>query len=222
MVVDLTGNIVPNFAVEIRQPSPATPSFSAEAQPSPLRILTDKTGQFSVMLPPGSYQVCIHRYPKSCRGVVVESAMVLPEYLTLTLDRHDEVFDLDLPEGRFRALAGPDAENCGSVKVNEPRSPATACANRAFKRHHAFFVVYYEHGIDSIVARGIASNPNRKLYAVSYDSMGMDTDHLRPGETMPDGFHTFVIPCSEPIRVHVSRTGQLTCRAYGRWLETAD
>jgi hypothetical protein len=152
----------------------------------------------------------------------VQPDSVSPDYLTLKINPSEEILNPELPDYRFRALAGLNAENCGHVKIKESRAKATACARGAVKHHKPFYVIYDEAGIDSIIAGGMAGNSDGKLYSITFDSMGMSDDHLPPGSTMPDGFHTLVIPCSQPVRVRVTRTGQLTCFAGGSWVKKDD
>jgi hypothetical protein len=69
----------------------------------------------------------------------------------------------------LRELAGPEAVDCGRVRVRESPDRATQCA---FKAQKPFYVRYDIQGIDSAVAGGLAAATVEKVYAVEFDSMG--------------------------------------------------
>src|SRR4051794_27023592 len=56
MVVDHAGNLVPNFIVEIRARASGSSISVPEKQPRASEVQTDRNGQFSVPLAPGSYE----------------------------------------------------------------------------------------------------------------------------------------------------------------------
>jgi hypothetical protein len=208
MVVDHVGAVVPHLTVEI---SVHAGSAGEKAEPLPVvKLEADPQGGFSAALPPGTYQVCVLLFPRSCREVVLENA-VAPEYLVLKIKPWEEVHDETLPESRFQKIAGHGAQNCGRVKVNQDRRPATACALRAFQHHKPFYVIYDEMGIDSFIATGMARNTADEPYIVDYDSMGIGGDPLPPRDTAPDGSYTIVMPCSRPLRIFVNEEGELDC-----------
>ncbi len=220
MVVDPTGSVVPNFTVEIR-PAASANSTPTHTTASPmLRAQTNREGEFSANLPPGLYEICVARFSKSCRTVIVEEAPKTPEYLRLEIHPSDDHASSELLDSHIRAIAGPGARDCGRVQRKDSPKRATACALRAYKSRKAFYVRYDAKGIsDSDVASAMAGDSSGKVYSLGFDSMGMDTDHLPPGATMPDGFHTIIIPCSQPVRLRVTRTGgELICFANDRWL----
>jgi hypothetical protein len=207
MVVDHTGALVPNFAVEIS----AHPTGTAAAQPEKSAAIstnTDQYGQFSASLLPGSYVVCVPRYPKSCRTIEIK-ASVMPESVTLKISPADEIPDPTLPESRFQKIAGPSAKNCGPVPMDKNIGQATACAMRAFKHHKPFYVIYDGHCMDCFSAHGVAWNSKGEPNSVYYDSMGLSGPS--PGSSMPDGFHTVVMPCSQPVRVYINEALELDC-----------
>jgi hypothetical protein len=110
--------------------------------------------------------------------------------------------------------------DCGRVERKESPKRATACALRAYKNHKGFYVRYDEKGIgDSESTHGIAGDTSGSVFYVSFDSMGLNNEHLPPGATMPDGFHTIIYPCPQPARLRASRgTGERNCFAGDRWL----
>jgi hypothetical protein len=209
MVVDHTGAVVQGVGVEISAREKNGGSQHG-AQVVPNKLETDAQGQFSVALPPGSYQLCVSRFPNSCRLVVLKTE-VAPEYLVLNIKPWEEVNDPTLPESRFQKIAGPSAQNCGHVQVNEDRRPATACAMSALQQRRPFYVIYDEMGVDSYVVQGMAWNAIGEPYLVEYDSMGIGSYPLPPRDTMPDGSHTIVTPCSLPLRLYINDQGEPDC-----------
>lgn len=207
-VVDHTGAVVANFSVEISVHSAGTAAAQPE-KPAAISAKTDEHGQFSASLLAGSYDVCVPRYPKSCRTIEIK-ASVTTESLVLKISPGDEIPDPTLPESRFQKIAGPSAKNCGYVLLDKDPGQATACAMRAFKHHKPFYVIYDDHCIDCVSAVGLAWNSKDEPYLVYYDSMGISNDPS-PGSSMPDGFHTLVVPCSQPVRVYINETGDLDC-----------
>jgi hypothetical protein len=209
-VVDTFGAVVANLAVKISARPVGSATAQAENQPAAITVQTDYYGQFSASLLPGSYDVCVPRFPASCRTVEIRPS-VMPENLVLKIIPVDEVLDSTLPDSRFQKIAGPSANNCGHVILDKNPDHATACAMRAFKHHKPFYVIYDDNCIDCLSAVGLAWNSKGEPYSVSYDSMGISNDPPSPGSSMPDGSHTVVIPCSKPVRVYVDVTGKLDC-----------
>lgn len=217
-VFDPTGSVVPNFAVEIFLAGSADSASKPRTQPPLLTVQTSREGEFSADLPPGSYEVCVARFPKSCHTLVVEAAPKTPEYLHLKINPADDFGHSELLDHRLLTIAEPHAKNCGRIGLKGNPIQATKCALRAFKRREAFYVRYDAIGIDSDISSGVAGDSTGSLYFVEFDSMGMDTSRLPPGVTMPDGFHTVVIPCSKPVRLRKTREGKLACFSDGHWL----
>lgn len=217
MVVDHIGAVVRGIGVEISTREKNDGS-QRDAQDVPNKLETDAEGQFSVALPPGPYQLCVSRFPNSCREVVVKTG-VEPAHLVLKIKPWEEVNDLTLPDSRFQKIAGSPAQNCGHVRVKEDRHPATACAIKAFQHRKPFYVIYDEMGTDSYVAQGMAWNAAGEPYLVDYDSMGFGADTLPPRDTMPDGSHTVVTPCSLPLRLYINVEGELDCFKHKELLE---
>jgi hypothetical protein len=206
-VVDHTGAVVANFAVEISV-HPGGPVAVQPKKSAAISTNTDQYGQFSASLLPGSYDVCVPRYPKSCRTIEIK-ASVTPESLALRISPGDEIPDPTLPESRFQKIAGPSAKNCGPVPMDKNIGQATACAMRAFKHHKPFYVIYDGHCMDCFSAQGLAWNSKGEPNSVYYDSMGISDPSS--GSSMPDGFHTVVTPCSQPVRVYINEAGELDC-----------
>lgn len=199
MVVDNAGAAWPNLTVEIRSVTPMQPNAS-----TPIAARTDKDGQFSVDVVPGSYKVCVARFRNSCHEILVEAGKA-PEYLHLQLGTDYEHVTEEQFDSRTRELAGPGAKDCGHVLRTDDPKDATRCAYRAFKQRRAFYVRYDDKGVgDSIGAQALASDSTGKVYSVGFDSMALDLS---------------VTPCSQPPRLRVSRTsGELICFAGDRWL----
>ena len=208
MVVDLNGAVVANALVEI---SPHT-SDNAVAQQNAAAITaqTDPWGHFSASLLPGSYEICVRRFPKACRTIVIEKDHV-PESLVLKISPADQNHDPTLPDSRFKKIAGPSANNCGHVLLDRNPDHATACAMRAFKHHRPFYVIYEDRCIDCVSARGMAWNSKGEPYFISFDSMGITYDLPPSGFSMPDDSDTAIKPCSQPARLYVGEAGQLDC-----------
>ena len=219
MVADHTGAAIPNFKVGVWVRSRES-SVRTEMGSPVLTVQTDRDGQFSVELQPGSYEVCVVRFPKSCRELLVEETSKSLEYLNFRINPVDDPASSGLLDKRVREISGPFATDCGRVRREDSPKRATKCALRAYKNHKAFYVRYDDKGIgDSEGARTIAGDATGKVYSLEFDSMGMDTTYLPPGTTMPDGFHTKIIACSTPVRLRVTRTGdELICFSDGRWL----
>ena len=208
MVVDSIGAVVANALVEI---SPHT-ADNADAQKKAVAITaqTDYHGQFSASLVPGSYEVCVRRFPKACRTIVIEKDRG-PEYLVLKISPADQIHDPTLPDSRFQKIAGLSAKNCGHVLLDKNPDNATACAMSAFKHHKPFYVIYDDHCIDCSSARGLVRNAEGAAYSISFDSLGITYDLPPSGFSMPDDSDTAITPCSQPVRVYVGEEGQLDC-----------
>jgi hypothetical protein len=208
VVIDHTGAVVANFTVEVSL-HPAGTSAAQPEKPAAILMKTDQYGQFSAGLLPGSYDVCVPRYPKSCHTIEIKASGT-PESLVLRISPGDEIPDPTLPESRFQKIAGPSAKNCGHVLLDKNPVVETTCAMHAFKHRKPFYVIYDDHCIDCLSAVGMAWNSKGEPYSVSYDSMGI-SDPSSPGSSMPDGFHTVVTPCSQPVRVYINDAGELDC-----------
>ncbi|MGO8814336.1 MAG: redoxin domain-containing protein [Terriglobia bacterium] len=97
-------------------------------------------------------------------------------------------------------LAGPEAVDCGRVRVRGDPQNATDCAMSEFSKKAPFRVRYDLQGIDSAVAVGIVSAPGGKMYELHYDSWG--SPRLQSAA------------CPEPVSL-VTFEGHLTCFAAG-------
>lgn len=71
---------------------------------------------------------------------------------------------------RLKALAGPNAVGCGTVKLRESTSAAFDCARAAQKEGKPFWVAAQMLGTDSALWRGVALQPNRTTWLLAYDS----------------------------------------------------
>jgi hypothetical protein len=210
MVVDQIGAVVANLTVEISARPADSTAAQFEKQLAVIPARTDYQGQFSASLLPGSYEVCVPRFPKACRTIVIEKDIV-PEYLVLKISPTDQIHDPTLPDSRFQKIAGPSAKNCGHVLMDKNPSNATACAMHAFKHHKPFYVIYDEHCIDCFSARGLVWNTKGEPYSISFDSMGITYDLPPSGFNMPDDSDTAITSCSQPVRVYINEQGELDC-----------
>ena len=180
-------------------------------------VATNVSGQFSVKLPAGSYQVCVTAFKGlkfECQNIKVAKGQDVTADFSSTLDpvwekEHGRA-DSEVMDQRLRALAGAAAIDCGHVQVKASPASATKCAIRAFRHGKPFVVQYDIAAIESGVAGGLASNGNGDVYGVEFDGMGM-SDDLKDGETMPDGSHTVVMPCPRPTKIRVNKRGRATC-----------
>jgi hypothetical protein len=216
MVTDHVGAIVPNYSsVEVRVVAEPDTAPTDKTAPPIMTQATDRKGGFSFDLPPGTYEICVSRFPKSCR--VVEAKTESPPFLELKVNPLEDRASSELMDNRLRTIAGAGAENCGHVQKEESPKGATECALRAFKSRRAFYVRYDSAGFDSEVIQGIAGDAARNVYYVDFGDF-MDSGMVRPGVTMPDGFHTMVMSCSKPVRLRRTVSGKLTCFSDGRWL----
>lgn len=211
MVIDPAGATVPNLSsVEVRAIAPGG-SSSASSLPLFATVQTDQQGQFAIELPTGSYNICVTRFPKSCRTLNVDPSPKPIGYVVLRINPAEDHASSSLLDQRLRTIAGPEAQTCGRVEARESPQKATGCALRTFNSGKPFYVRYDDVGVDSEVAHAIAADPRGNVYFVEFDSMGMSSNHLPPDATMPDGLHTVVVPCSKPVRLRKTREGKLTC-----------
>lgn len=217
MVVDASGALVAHIAVRLR-PAPSRFDSAQDANPGLIALVTDNQGQFSSALPPGSYTICVVRFPTSCRQVHTEAGNG-PEYLRLQINPVDDLALPGLLDNRLRVIAGPGARDCGQLPLRSNSKVPANCARNAIKARQPFYVRFDESGTDSDIASAMAGDARGNVFLVDFDSMGIDSDWLPLGATMPDGFHTKVIPCSQPVKVRVTRSHELTCFADGRWLD---
>jgi len=176
-------------------------------------VETDAHGKFSTDLPPGLYQVCVSGkgFIKTCRDAQAEDGKAVTLDFSLGFDPAYMPADTEVMDQRLQRLAGPTAIACGHVKVNTSSKNATTCVQQAFGKGKPFYVRYDVVGIDAEVAGGLASNGARSVYAVTFDSMGMSTEGLTDEETMPDGSHTVVTPCPNPVKIRKNSQGRATC-----------
>ncbi|HET6842223.1 MAG TPA: carboxypeptidase-like regulatory domain-containing protein [Candidatus Angelobacter sp.] len=217
-VKDPNGAVISSASVRINRIAENGDSSGAAPQSGRQRsAATDVSGQFSVKLPAGSYQVCVtyEGFTVECQTIKVEKGQDVAADFSLTLDpvwekEHGRA-DSEVMDQRLRALAGAAAIDCGHVQVKASPASATKCAVRAFRQGKPFVVRYDIAGIDSELAGGFASNGDGDVYGVLFDSMGMSGGDLKDGETMPDGSHTFIMPCPRPARIRVNKYGRATC-----------
>jgi hypothetical protein len=222
MVVEHTGTLVANLTVEIFARPSGGAIAQAEKQPAPTPVRTDYQGQFSASLGPGTYEVCVPLFAKSCRTVEIKPA-VTPEYLVLKISPDDEPYGPTSQKSAFEQIAGPAAKNCGHVLMHRNPSKATDCGMRAFKHHKPFFVIYDQPCIDCVAASGMAWTSQGEPYSVSYDSMGFRFELQLPDYKMPEISGTKITRCSQPARVYINETGELDCfKARELWERTIE
>ena len=128
-----------------------------------------------------------------------DTAKEAPIWEGVVMDRH------------LRELAGPDAEDCGRVRVRERPNKATACALKNFENKKPFYVRYDVQGIDSAVAGGLAARSSREVFAVEFDSMGWDSTGLPKESRISSDHHLITTPCPKPMKLLKTGSGRLTC-----------
>lgn len=219
-VADTVGAVIGHASLRITAiPDTKHPQAIEEAMKARAIVTaeTDQNGRFSVELQPGNYQICVVReaFSTACQEIETESRREINLDFSLTLDpAHEQAHApaaSEVMDQRLRKLAGSSAISCGHVKVNTSSKNATTCVQRAFGEGKAFYVRYDVVGIDAELAGGLASNGARRVYAVTFDSMGMSTEGLTDEETMPDGSHTVVTPCPKPVKIRKDSQGRATC-----------
>jgi hypothetical protein len=222
MVVDPTGAVVTNLTVEIAAQPRGNTAAQPGKQPAAIRAKTGDQGAFSASLEPGTYEVCVPLFAKSCRTVEIKPS-VTPEYLVLKISQGDHPYGPTSQKSAFEQIAGPAAKNCWHVLMHKNPSNATACAMDAFKHHKPFFVIYDEPCIDCVAASGMAWTSQGEPYSVSYDSMGFRFELQLPDYQMPEISGTKVTRCSQPLRIYINETGELDCfKARKLWERTIE
>jgi len=78
--------------------------------------------------------------------------------------REDRLFD------RLRELAGKGAAACGTVELRDDPTAAFSCARSAMAAGQPFWVAAQIEGIDSLLWRGVALEPDKTVWLLSYDS----------------------------------------------------
>jgi hypothetical protein len=102
-----------------------------------------------------------------------------------------------------KRLAGPNAIDCGEVKINGDPKAATQCAVGAQKAGRPFRVRYDLMGIDSSVALAIVRTPTGTVGALMYDS-----DPSGGGNV---GEAVYPKPCPEPVHLWINPSGRINC-----------
>jgi hypothetical protein len=81
----------------------------------------------------------------------------------MALNTEDALFS------RLKALSGPKATACGTVKLREDDFPAFECARKALKDGRPFWVAIEVHGNDPTLWKGVAVEPDKTAWLVSYE-----------------------------------------------------
>jgi len=215
-VVDNAGMRIPNTRIDVRAVSRTDSSSVNENRPAPLLLETSREGEFSAELPPGLYEVCAYRFRESCRSIQLDEEQKTSADILITIHPSHDPASSDLLDERIRTIAGPKARNCGRVGADEKPICGTECALSAFRRHEPFYIRYDDS--DDGIAHGVAGDSTGRVYFVDFHSISVDFSRLRPGATMPDGLHTEVTPCLQPVRMKRTRKGQLMCFIEDRWI----
>jgi hypothetical protein len=217
-VKDPYGAVIAGALVRINRISESGDSSGTATESGRQRpIATNTSGQFSVKLPAGTYQVCVtarEGFDSECRGIRVEVGQDVNAEFSLTIDpvwlkAHGRA-DSEVMDQRLRTLAWTNAVACGHVRVKGNPANATKCVMQAFRHRQPFIVRYDLAGIDSDIAGGLAGDGSGNVYGVEFDGIGM-TVELKDGETMPDGSHTIVMPCPKPVKIRANKRGRATC-----------
>jgi len=185
------------------------------AKPRLISLDTDRNGLYAIRLPAATYEICAAQkgFITTCRRVSRQIGDIAvnfslewnPESLKALQPAESEIMDR-----RLVVLAGNNAIDCGAVPVKGDTKKANDCARKALRQHKAFHVRYQFQGIDSQIFDGLAFDASRVGYGVVFDSMGISSDS-EDGISMPDGSHTIVKRCPEPVKLRKTRTGTLSC-----------
>lgn len=73
-------------------------------------------------------------------------------------------------ETKIGALVGPNAIDCGHVRVEGDRSRSAECLVNAFRAGRPFSVRYDRHGIDSHLETALVRSRDGRLLKLEYDS----------------------------------------------------
>lgn len=68
---------------------------------------------------------------------------------------------------------------------------------------------------DCELSVGLAADALGRVFAVRFDSMGVDTGDRDAAETMPDGIFTVVAPCPPRPGLRITSNGGLSCFSKG-------
>ncbi len=221
IVRDPYGAVVWRALVTVSEVSRENGSGTKPQEPKTLKpvakLNTNDSGQYSVEVPPGTYQVCVTQkeFTTNCRIAQAESGRDFAADFSLVFDpvykqAHDPA-DPEVMDRRLHKLAGAKAIDCGRVAVNESAEKSTACALDAFHRSNPFHVSYEMKGIDAQLSDGVALDSSGNGYGVIFDSLGVSGENLPKGATMPDGSHTVVLGCPRPIKLRKTKNGKVTC-----------
>ncbi len=67
-------------------------------------------------------------------------------------------------------LSGPEAVDCGDVRLEDDATAALACVKRELLTGRPFRVVLDVHGIDSRIAQALVRSPSGQLVQLRFDS----------------------------------------------------
>jgi hypothetical protein len=104
--------------------------------------------------------------------------------------------------GKLEGLAmrgSSQAIDCSRAAAKTPEK-SVACAKKSLAEGRAFFLTFYDQGIDSFELVSLAANEAGEAYEVHYKSawVGERTDIAKNWKVFDDG-HTVVIPCPKPV-----------------------
>ena len=111
----------------------------------------------------------------------------------------------DAMEWKSRWIAGRTAVNCGNVPVRGNPDSATDCALQAFAAHQPFRVRYGLQTIDTVMAVGVASAPNGRIYEIIFSGGA-------PNGRVNVVWQRFrVTTCPDQASLRKSPRGRVTC-----------
>jgi hypothetical protein len=151
-------------------------------------VNTNYDGKFTSALTAGQYRVCVRSkgFEEICHCVRIEEGRDAQINFSLRMDKARVLPDYDVMKQRLQLLASEDAIDCGHVSVRESPRKETACSLGAYRRRKPFYVRYNVLCGDCLMSLGLAADSLGRLFAVSFDSMGMNADQRDTAETMPD------------------------------------
>jgi hypothetical protein len=115
---------------------------------------------------------------------------------------------------RLKAVAGGQANNCGTTSSAKPETSVTDCGEKAFHGHNPFLLGYYTRYGESLeFAYGLAGDATGNVFAVSYQGPRRAFPPVAPNRhtRLMDDNHTRVTECIKPVTLDRTRQGLLAC-----------
>ena len=78
--------------------------------------------------------------------------------------------DFEAFQAAARNLAGPNARDCGLVRLREPIGAAVSCIKHAWSKRQSFFVTFQRQGFDSTIFNSIVRNDGGEMWSIVWDN----------------------------------------------------